>query len=184
MPDAPEIEIPLPHDVVLRSLRRDDGPELAAAYDRNRDHLEQWEPARPLAFYTAEYHSRQVPVQLLERGSGRGVPLVLERDGELVGRVNLSDIVLGSFRNAHLGYWVDVRLTGRGVMTAAAGAACDLARDQLGLHRVQAATLLHNGASQQVLTRTGFERIGTAPRYLQIAGRWQDHALYQRILHD
>lgn len=174
----------LPGGLVLRLLHRDDGPALAAAYDRNREHLEPWEPARPLAFYTPEYHSRQVPVQLLEHGSGRSVPLVLERDGEIVGRVNLSDIVRGAFQNAHLGYWVDARLTGRGTMTAAVEAACVHARDQLGLHRVQAATLLHNAASQQVLARTGFARIGTAPRYLQIAGRWQDHALYQRILHD
>jgi ribosomal-protein-alanine N-acetyltransferase len=35
-----------------------------------------------------------------------------------------------------------------------------------------------------VLTRTGFERIGVAPAYLNIAGRWQDHVLFQRILHD
>lgn len=178
------VSIRLTSDVVLRSLHRDDGPALAAAYDRNREHLEPWEPARPLAFYTPEYHSRQVPVQLLEHGSGRSVPLVLVRDGEIVGRVNLSDIVLGAFRNTHLGYWVDARLAGQGVMTAAVEAACVHARDTLGLHRVQAATLLHNAASQQVLARTGFARIGTAPRYLQIAGQWQDHALYQRILHD
>jgi ribosomal-protein-alanine N-acetyltransferase len=35
-----------------------------------------------------------------------------------------------------------------------------------------------------VLTRAGFERIGVAPSYLHIAGRWQDHVLFQRILHD
>jgi ribosomal-protein-alanine N-acetyltransferase len=30
-----------------------------------------------------------------------------------------------------------------------------------------------------VLERNGFTRIGVAPAYLSIAGRWQDHALYQ-----
>lgn len=174
----------LPARVVLRLLHRDDGPALAAAYTRNREHLEPWEPARPEQFFEAAYHAERIPVELLAHGSGRGVPLVLERDGEVVGRVNLSDIVLGAFRNAHLGYWVDASLAGRGVMTAAVEAACAHARDDLGLHRVQAATLLHNAASQKVLARTGFERIGTAPSYLRIAGRWQDHALFQRILHD
>ena len=28
----------------------------------------------------------------------------------------------------------------------------------------------------------GFERIGLAPQYLKIAGQWQDHELFQRIL--
>ncbi|WP_442858654.1 hypothetical protein [Arthrobacter sp. 9V] len=47
---------------------------------------------------------------------------------------------------------------------------------------MQAATLVHNAASQTVLKRSGFERIGVAPSYLQIAGEWQDHVLFQRIL--
>jgi ribosomal-protein-alanine N-acetyltransferase len=49
---------------------------------------------------------------------------------------------------------------------------------------VEAGTLLHNTGSQRVLERSGFELYGTAPRYLFIAGAWQDHRLYQRILHD
>jgi len=49
---------------------------------------------------------------------------------------------------------------------------------------VEAGTLPHNLASQGVLLSAGFEQIGTAPRYLFIAGRWQDHHLYQRLLHD
>ncbi|MCK9795419.1 GNAT family N-acetyltransferase [Isoptericola sp. 4D.3] len=184
MPEPSPVFPPLPDGVALRLLRRDDGPALAAAYSRNRDHLEPWEPARPTEFYEARYHAERIPVELLGHGSGRAVPLVLERDGQIVGRVNLTDVVLGAFRNVHLGYWIDGALAGRGIMTAAVEAACAHARDELGLHRVQAATLLHNEASQRVLARAGFERIGTAPRYLHIAGRWQDHVLFQRILHD
>jgi ribosomal-protein-alanine N-acetyltransferase len=182
VPDT--LPVALPDDVTLRLLRRDDGPELAAAYACNREHLEPWEPARPATFYEADYQAQRIPVQLLEHLNGRSVPLLLERAGEIVGRVNLSDIVRGAFCSAHLGYWVDARLAGRGLMTAAVEAAVAHARDDLRLHRIQAATLLHNAASQRVLERTGFERFGVAPRYLQIAGRWQDHVLFQRILHD
>ena len=53
---------------------------------------------------------------------------------------------------------------------------------QLGLHRIQAATLLHNAASQRILNKSGFTQIGLAPLYLKIAGQWQDHLLFQRIL--
>jgi ribosomal-protein-alanine N-acetyltransferase len=44
--------------------------------------------------------------------------------------------------------------------------------------------MLHNTGSQAVLLRCGFEHFGTARNYLFIAGAWQDHHLYQRILHD
>ena len=56
-----------------------------------------------------------------------------------------------------------------------------LAFDELGLHRVQAETLVHNTRSQQVLHRVGFTRYGLAPQYLKIAGRWQDHVMYQLL---
>ena len=53
-----------------------------------------------------------------------------------------------------------------------------------GLHRVEAGTLVHNESSQRVLEACGFEYYGTAPKFLFINGAWQDHRLYQRILHD
>jgi [ribosomal protein S5]-alanine N-acetyltransferase len=55
---------------------------------------------------------------------------------------------------------------------------------ELGLHRIQAETLLHNVPSQRVLEQNGFTRIGLAPTYLKIAGRWQDCILYQVVNHD
>ncbi|MGZ4547737.1 MAG: GNAT family N-acetyltransferase, partial [Blastococcus sp.] len=48
-----------------------------------------------------------------------------------------------------------------------------------GLHRVEAATLVDNLASQAVLRHTGFTLIGHAPGYLRIAGGWRDHMLFQ-----
>ena len=114
--------------------------------------------------------------------AGSDVPWVL-LDGELIiGVMTLSGIVRGPFLSAHLGYWVDKEFTGRGIGTAAVGFAVESSRNELGLHRLQAATLPHNAASQKVLKRCGFEEIGLAPAYLQIAGTWQDHILYQRIL--
>ena len=100
-----------------------------------------------------------------------------------VGDVGLSNVVRGSFQSASLGYWVDVDHQGRGIATAAVALAVDAGFAELGLHRVEAGTLRHNVASQAVLQRNGFVRIGVAPAYLHIAGRWQDHVLFQRV-HD
>ncbi len=38
---------------------------------------------------------------------------------------------------------------------------------------------MHNVASQRVLERNGFVRFGVTPKYLKIAGCWQDDVLYQ-----
>lgn len=108
--------------------------------------------------------------------------MVLVRDGEVLGLLTLSSIVRGAFQNAHLGYWIDHTLQGAGIMTAAVAAATRIAKDNLELHRIEATTLAHNTASQRVLEKNGFERYGTAPAYLRIAGSWQDHRMFQRIL--
>lgn len=65
--------------------------------------------------------------------------------------------------------------------TRVVGAAVGIARDELGLHRLEAATLVHNTASESVLEKNGFESYGTARAYLQIAGQWRDHRMFQRI---
>jgi ribosomal-protein-alanine N-acetyltransferase len=97
----------------------------------------------------------------------------------VVGRVTLNGIVRGPFQSCSVGYWVGEADTGRGLATAAVADIITVAFGELGLHRIQAETLLHNAASQRVLQRNGFVRIGTAAAYLKIAGRWQDHHLYQ-----
>lgn len=68
---------------------------------------------------------------------------------------------------------------GRGLATAAVRDIMGVAFEELGLHRIQAGTLLHDVRSQHVLERNGFVRFGMAPEYRCIAGEWQDHALYQ-----
>jgi ribosomal-protein-alanine N-acetyltransferase len=52
---------------------------------------------------------------------------------------------------------------------------------ELDLHRAEAATLVENVASQRVLEKAGFERIGLAPRYLRVNDVWRDFFLFQRL---
>ena len=176
--------IPLPDGVVLRELRRDDAAALAAAYVKNRAHLAAWEPVRDDVFFTLIGQQAEIHGQLERALAGGSLPLVLEAGDAIIGRFTLSGIVRGPFQSANLGYWVDVDRTGRGVATSAVSAIVRIARDDLCLHRVQAATLPHNTGSQRVLARNGFTQIGSAQRYLKIAGRWQNHDLFQVILHD
>lgn len=168
----------------MRILRPNDAFALAAAYVRNREHLASWEPVRPEEFYTEAWQSTDIANRLVANGAGEAYPLGLFAGDSLVGRFNLAGIVRGPFQSAGLGYWVDSEYTGRGLASSAVKVIVEKARDELGLHRIEASTLLHNGGSQRVLLNAGFRQIGMAPRYLQIAGKWQDHNLYQVVLHD
>lgn len=187
VPDSIGCVIPpieLSPDVHLRTLERPDAGALAAAHRLNRGYLAPWEPRRPPAFYTAEGQREAIRRQIGDREAGRSLPLVLATPDEVIGQATLSGITHGAFESAALGYWIDERYQGRGLMTRALAAVVEVSRSVLGLHRLEAQTLPGNDASQHLLGKLGFERIGYAPRYLRVDGQWQDHVLYQRILRD
>ncbi|TQJ61014.1 [SSU ribosomal protein S5P]-alanine acetyltransferase [Arthrobacter sp. SLBN-83] len=172
----------LPEGVVLRPVQKLDARALTEAFQKNRAHLAPWEPIRPDKFYTVQGQQEVITRQRRELSAGTGLPMVLVRKEDVVGLLTLSSMVRGAFQNAHLGYWMDQALQGSGIMTAAVAAAVNIAKHDLALHRLEAATLVHNTASQRVLEKNGFESYGTARAYLRIAGMWQDHRMFQRIL--
>lgn len=174
----------LPEGYQIRPLEIEDAAELAAAYRRNRDHLAATEPARAESFYTEEGQREAIGRTLADRERGATFAWVLVTDaGRIVGRLMLSNIVRGPLQSGNVGYWVDHEHLGRGLGTALAEhAAAEGLR--LGLHRLEAGTLLDNHASQGVLRASGFTRYGVVERFLFIRGEWRDHILFQRILHD
>ena len=173
----------IPEGYAIERLAIEHAGELAAAYTRNRAHLEGTDPHREASFYTEEGQATALVGQVASMERGLGAGWVLVHGERIVGRVNLNNIVRGVLRSASLGYWVDAEHLGRGLASGATEFACAEAQG-LGLHRVEAGTLLDNTASQAVLLKCGFELYGIAPKFLFIGGGWQDHRLYQRILHD
>jgi len=165
---------------ITRLVTLDDVPALAALVRGNRDFLAPWEPARGPEYFTDQGQRALVRSALARHRDGTILPcVILDEAGRVTGRITLNDIVRGPFQNCHLGYWLSAAAGGRGRATAAAREIIQTAFADLALHRIQAGTLLHNVRSQRVLERNGFTRFGMAPSYLSIAGRWQDHVLYQ-----
>jgi [ribosomal protein S5]-alanine N-acetyltransferase len=173
----------LPDGYEIQVLDDTHASALAAAYDRNREHLAPWDPVRSASFFTPAGQAADVVARLDVVRRGLGASWVLVHDDAIVGRVNLNNIVRGVFQSSSVGYWVDGDHVGRGLATALVGFVTEQAR-ALGLHRLEAGTLVHNLASQAVLRRSGFEEFGRAAAYLFIAGEWRDHVLFQRVLHD
>ncbi|MGF6857466.1 GNAT family N-acetyltransferase [Paraburkholderia sp. CI3] len=94
---------------------------------------------------------------------------------QIVGVVNISEIVMGAFRSAYLGYYRMSNFARAGLMTDAVRAAVIYAFSELGLHRVEANIQPGNIASIALVRRLGFKQEGFSPRYLRINGEWRDH---------
>ncbi|UVJ40215.1 GNAT family N-acetyltransferase [Arthrobacter sp. CJ23] len=165
---------------ITRLMTLQDAPVLARVLSENRDFLAPWDPLREDDFFTEETQHGLLQQALASHDAGTMVPLAItDADGGLVGRINIGGIFRGALESGGIGYWVGRSHNGHGLASAAVAEVKELAFRELGLHRLQAETLLHNAASQRVLERNGFERYGMAPQYLKIAGRWQDHVMFQ-----
>jgi [ribosomal protein S5]-alanine N-acetyltransferase len=165
-----------------RLVSLDDAAPLASLLRANRQFLQPWEPLRGDDYFTAHGQHGALALALDAHQRGAMVPLVIVGDGgEPVGRININGIVRGASQSATVGYWVSQSHNGRGFASAAVADVVELAFADLHLHRLEAGTLLHNTASQRVLLRNGFRPFAVAPSFLNIAGKWQDHILFQLV---
>lgn len=100
------------------------------------------------------------------------------RKRQLVGQLTVSGIRYGAARWASVGYWVDERWAGHGIIPAAVALACDYCFRTLGLHRVEIDIRPENAPSLRVVEKLGFRHEGMRPRYLHIDGDWRDHECF------
>jgi ribosomal-protein-alanine N-acetyltransferase len=167
--------------VELRPARVADAADMAALLVSQRSFMAPFDPPRGEEFYTVDGQRREFEQLELAAVAGTRQRFLIREAGDLVGWVSVTNIVRGPFRSANLGYAVAREVNGRGIASYAVGEVCRWAFSDAGLHRLEAGTLLDNHASQRVLAKNGFERIGIARRYLLINGDWRDHVLFQRV---
>jgi len=97
---------------------------------------------------------------------------------DLAGQLTVSGIVGGSASWGQIGYWVDERLAGRGIIPTAVALAVDYCFDVMRLHRIEIAIRPENEKSLRVVNKLGFRPEGLRPRYLHIDGDWRDHLVF------
>ncbi len=172
-------------DVLLRGLRYRDAGAWRDLRTRNIAWLKPWEGTLPLnADRAAEVpgsFAQMVRRQRQEAREGRSLPWALVVDGNLAGQVTVGGISYGSLRGGYIGYWIDQRYAGRGVMPTAVAMACDYCFDVVQLHRIEISIRPENVASRRVVEKLGFRKEGLSPSYLHIDGAWRDHLRFAVI---
>jgi ribosomal-protein-alanine N-acetyltransferase len=168
--------------VELRPLRMRDAAAWVESRRHNVEWLRPWE-ATPPGGSGVFAMSRGVFVAMMRRlrveaRSGRGLPFAVIVDGEFRGQLNVSNIVRGSLQGASIGYWVDERVAGRGVMPTCVALAIDHCFGPVGLHRIEINIRPENAASKRVVEKLEIRLEGTRERFLHISGDWRDHLTY------
>src|SRR5262245_40869767 len=163
--------------LMLRPPAMNDYAAWAALRTESREHLVPWEPQWARDELSRSAFRRRLRQFQRDIREDQGYPFFIfhEHSGALLGGLTLCNVRRGITQAAALGYWLGRRHLGQGFMTEAVCAIAAFVFDDLKLHRLEAACLMHNRPSIAVLERSGFQREGLARRYLNINGNWQDH---------
>jgi ribosomal-protein-alanine N-acetyltransferase len=168
----------------IRPLRLDDAAALAELYARNREFLRPFEPDRDARFFTpgGQRARAELAIELAREGTLFRY-VIADSESQIAGLIGLENVIRGASQSATLSYWVDRARNGRGLASQAVADIAELALTDLGLHRLEAPVRVDNPASQRLLEKNGFERVGIARGFLHVGGAWRDHILFQRLLH-
>jgi len=165
--------------LVLRPLQPADFPQYSEVRTSNREWLRPWEPQMLAATIdpaaSSAAFATRCSVRDRERQLGSGYAFGVFREHRFGGEVNINNVVRGAFRSAHVGYWVDRRWAGSGVIPEALVAVFGFAFDEVGLHRVEINIIPRNERSRRVVEKLGIRCEGLAERLIEINGVWEDH---------
>lgn len=169
--------------VVLRPLRFEDWADWREIRERGRVWLETWEPrlepgtADPVTDREAFRSRCNAWDRQRNFDAAYGFGMFLA-NGRLIGEVSLGSVQRGPFQTAYIGYWVDEQYAGHGYVPEGVVLIMQYAFDVLALHRLEAAIVPRNAASRRVAEKLRLREEGTALRFLQIQGVYEDHVRY------
>ena len=152
---------------------------------RSREEAQRHQPISGL--------SREQLLRFIESRSAGDLNMLLDHDYLLI----IKDTILGQAvgwmtmevtSRAHglvrIGYTVDKEYWNQGYATVAVRELCRFLFSETTVERVEADCSVHNPASQRVLEKCGFRKVGLKRKYLIIRGRRIDHFYYEIIKED
>ncbi len=166
-------------EVTLRPLESGDAKAWREVRVRNAAWLKPWDATVPPGA-----HGRPASFRVLVRRLSRlarddaAMPFAVVVDGAFVGQVTVNNIVRGSAQFASVGYWLDQRVAGRGIMPLAVAMVIDHCFTVAGLHRIEVCIRPENTNSLRVVEKLEIREVGFAPRFLHIDGEWRDHRIF------
>lgn len=165
-------------ELTLRPLRRRDRAPFERLRERNADWLRPWDASDPdrgrtlIDFRTMRRWNEE------QARLGTYLPLAITVEGRLAGQITAGPIQYGAMRTAVLGYWIDRREAGRGVVPRAVAMLIDHLFAELGMHRIEVTVRPENLASLRVVDKLHLRPEGMRRAAIHVDGAWRDHLVF------
>ena len=174
-------------DLTLRPLVLRDAAAWVELRRSNAGWLIPWESTPP-GRRTAEPSVPGFLTYALDQrrlaNDGVALPFAISWQGRLAGQVSVASITRGAVQSASIGYWIDERHAGRGIVPTAVALVVDHCFSAAGLHRLEINVRPENTASLRVVSKLGFREEGIRRGFLYVDGAFRDHVAFALLRED
>ena len=164
-------------DISLRIVRHRDAKTIERLVLSNREWLRPWEATNPHGPTSFDFKA-QIRSLLRALENSEGIPFVILYKDEIVGQLNVANILHGSVSSCVIGYWIAPEVAGLGITPTAVALAMDYMFKVVGIHRVEIDIRPENEASIRVVEKLGLRYEGLKENYIHINNDWRDHYVF------
>ncbi len=172
-------EIIVDDEIVLKRFTHDVDQRKFNLIIENRDHLLPW--LQWAKFYKdISDMERFTDSQIADFDAGHTLGYDIYHFGELVGSIDVHEISEAN-HYCYIGYWLDKKATGKGIMTRCAAKLTESCFKDLNMHRVSIDAAPENEASVAVAKRLNFKYEATLKEEQLLDNQWHDTVIYTKI---
>lgn len=163
--------------IFVKSVEESDVESLLALEVKNKNFFQLFTGVREESFYTNQGQLNRIKSEIESGIKDKGYLFLigLQKSGEIIGEIFLSEVVRDNLQSCWIGYFLDKEQNGKGFMTEAVKLVVNHAFKELDFHRIEAGVMPHNTGSIKVLLKAGFHKEGIARKNVKINGYWEDH---------
>jgi len=164
------------NDIELRLLENNHAEEMFKSTDLCRTHLREWLPWVD-STKTADDTRSFIEMTKKQFADGNGFQAGIWYRGKFSGTIGYHSINWSN-KSVSIGYWLDERYVGKGIMTKACESFIDYAFNDFKLNRVEIRCAENNFKSRAIPQRLGFTKEGLIRDSEWLYDHYVDHIVY------
>ena len=163
-------------EVSLKLPELSDAERVLQLIDRSRNSLYEW------LGWVQYTNSTQDMTQFIENSrndfaANKSLVTFIVYQNQIVGTTGFNQIDWTN-SNGTIGYWLDTKYKGKGIMTRAVQGLLNYGFDELKLNRIEIRAAIENLKSRAIPERLGFKQEGVIRQAEKLPKGYVDHAVY------
>lgn len=176
------VKIALEDGLFLKSLELGEAEELLLLVNANRSYLREWLPWLDTT-RTIDEMIVLIDSTMLQLASNLGFQTAIWHNGQIVGIIGYHHLEWAN-RSTCIGYWLDERFQGKGIMTKSCRSLVDYAFHEWKLNRIEIRCAEGNQKSRGIPERLGFRAEGLHREAEWLYDHYVDHVVYGMLAKD